>query len=324
MARNAKKRNRLTDWQVAEKFLNSHEWAKLEIELPNGKKVNVSAQSIRSGFEALVRRSTMEYSATFRASLREVSELAQLNKETAYRVILALKQHDYILEAERDSTSSANRYSFSEKSLSPTTKEAVNTTGRNSGISDMWERRGLGKSGRLIYQFLTVPNTASNTITVLHLSKTTVYKKLKQLQKYSLIEETGKRMWVAIPFDRQREIEIASTLGILGDTQLRHEKYRAERSRDISRLLMKLIRKEESIKNELPNKPYYFICSECWQKEFPKATEPCHALTLTGSPCGFKAYEGKYFCTRHLNMGYGLFRKLFEKNDIKIGVAHVE
>lgn len=124
-----------------------------------------TAETDKAVFLAHCRRVQREGVIPYRASMREVAELANVNKETACNATHRLENAGLIRRAGQDEISTAYSYVIlmAEQSVAPEVSRSpyTTTTGggsqpcvRNTYASDLWHTRAIGKSAYSVWQAL--------------------------------------------------------------------------------------------------------------------------------------------------------------------------
>ena len=204
----------------------------------------------RAVYLALCHRMRLDGGARFRASVREVAELAAVNKETAYKAIGRLVAADLVHRAGTDAQGSSSHYSLSPHVLpdadpvgfnftvpnneTRTVGETYTPVGSSVRISahDAWHRDALGKSALACWtemqksQGLTVAVIAERS----GKKPLTVRRALEKLKDHGLtFEDDGQ--WYAEDVSMAVLDQIASEYGTLGRADGRVQRHRTERER---------------------------------------------------------------------------------------------
>ena len=217
----------------------------------------------RSVYLAVCSRYEMEGKETFRASCREVAELAGITSQTACRSLYRLTKKGYILKQGTDETSAGNSYSLVDlpavvpaRDISMLEINTLEHTGGDYVLSvlisstshDVWSGRALGKSAAFCYQALLTrmtersaeseltetPQSDTVGMTVSELVKSTgkvdatVRRALNRLENHGLVTEQSGQ-WLAVRKDAAGLDEIAETLGKTGTGVRRAERHDVER-----------------------------------------------------------------------------------------------
>lgn len=185
----------------------------------------------------------MDGGARFRASVREVAELAGVNKETAYKAIGRLVRGGYVSPEAADKQASSSHYSLSphvvgDDETSPesrTVGEAYTPVGisvRNLEAHDVWHRDALGKSALACWTVIRTSQGLTEVEIAERTGKTTptVGRALLRLEQHGLAHADGKKWRAAdVPHDVLDAIALES--GTLGKANQRVQRHREERER---------------------------------------------------------------------------------------------
>ncbi len=199
---------------------------------------------------ALCHRMRLDGGANFRASVREVAELAAVNKETAYKAIGRLVAAGLAHREGTDAQGSSSHYSLSPQILPDAESVSFNFTvpdnetrtvgetyapvGNSVRISahDVWHRDALGKSALACWtemqksQGLTVAVIAERS----GRKPPTVRRALEKLKDHGLaFEDDGQ--WYAADVTIAALDQIALEQGTLGRADGRVQRHRTERER---------------------------------------------------------------------------------------------
>jgi hypothetical protein len=224
-------------WELALEWAQNHKWA------------GRTGQSDRATFIAMCERAKLYSSerGTFRASSREVAELAQLRRATVSKCIGRLLAAGHILGSGIDEDTRARLFrfpSFSDElwrkrtivypwsshqwyayaTISPQNRFAKN---------DAFERNALGKTAKLVWQGMSAMQKAMKPKMIAeacNLSAYQVYRALKKLQQYNMVSKQ-KRGWVAVSVTAEwLDENVATVAGTRGRMKARKEKHQIERA----------------------------------------------------------------------------------------------
>lgn len=252
-------RRRYFDWQLATAFSQSNNWA--------GRK----GATERAVFNALVERARVGSgeNGAFRASCREIAELARVTKDTASKTMRRLQSSTppllcyAIPQGVRDSTEqarSASLYRFSKDVLQRgrealvagemTTNDTLvlNQNRVSSSVlnivtsSDAAERGALGAHGMHVYQVLLTFDIPAQPKAIADRAKLTTRQVrycLGKLITFGLVERRG-RTYIAYPAtEKQLDDIVARAAGTFGKGEKRRRLHAKERALYAGRALLK-------------------------------------------------------------------------------------
>lgn len=199
-----------------------------------------TGQTDRAVFLACVERARLASNehGTFRASVREVAELARVNKETASKALKRLQEAKIIYYKGHDTTSGATLWSLGKETTNSPYNPYTNLTWSSNSVrvlrSDASEWRALGKTSSVVYEVLfgcEEPVMPKQLAERCILSSDQVQYALGKLSKYGLArrEEKG---WVAVRVNEQwLDENVAAVAGTLGKGEVRKARHIEERAR---------------------------------------------------------------------------------------------
>jgi hypothetical protein len=225
-------------WQQALAFAQTHTWT------------GRAATSTRLVFFALIERARMgcNENGTFRASVREISEIARLGTNATQAALkrLCSTKIPYIIPSGLDSTSQARLWKFSDYVLKPlkndTSPRAPLWTSYSDSLfnSDAAERGALGYNGVYVYRMMlewVVPLMPLVLAARLSMPVHRVNYALKKLSAYSLVRRE-KKGWVAVPKTvSELDEEVALPAGKLGKREKRRRIYAEQRALYVGRII---------------------------------------------------------------------------------------
>ena len=221
--------------QIASQFLNAHNW----------RSQGRTASTDRAVFEACIRRAKKDRSDTFRASSREIAELANIQKPiTVLRSLKRLVEKGLLIKGRVDN-SGANTYSFGDIVTVQdwNTNTPLNTSVPicNSDIpisfspSTSIEQDIFLKLGRIAYpvweHLKQCPEPGATAISKkLNLSRSSVYRVFVRLQENQLIDfSASEGLYVGNCLSENELVILAQNLGVLGKSENRSEWFSTER-----------------------------------------------------------------------------------------------
>ncbi len=240
------------------------------------------------------RAETANAKGVFRASSREVAELAQITHKTAQKSLKRLVQAGLLVMAGIAADSGAGLYSLGnktqddvdEKFFQKCTTACYPTGGGDTGVlsakNDAFEDKALGKVARILYEgMLTLvgPARGQRLAELFRLSQAQVYRALKKLARYGLVKRIlGKGGgYVAVAVDEQYFGEqVAQVAGTLGNGRRRRELHRRDRSRKASEPIYRVRWRDDGIRVDSPLEP---------------EAETLAALSVENGPM-----HGRWFC----------------------------
>jgi predicted transcriptional regulator len=194
-------------------------------------------------FLACCKRAMIEGINNFRATEREIANLANIARKTAGKSLGRLVKEN-ILEVIQDK-SSGKHYKISQEAQDYPIKSTVlyfNGVMSSSLIEhDVWHPNALGKTSYIVYQFL-LTNGGKNILEIsegTNKSKDRVTEALDKLSRYRLtLEKDG--IWIAIMPRYKRYLNvIAMVLGTFGMAEKRKQQYQKEREKKAYHAFMK-------------------------------------------------------------------------------------
>jgi DNA-binding transcriptional regulator YhcF (GntR family) len=220
-------------WQLAARFAEGHRWKALT---HNG--VTVTGDTLRRVFLACCERARRDNAPVFRATAREVAELAGVKADTANRALNCLIAHDYLKLADYSAVG-ARLFVFGgvcQKGDSTPTW-TVSSVPFLSQAHDAFQRGGLGSIAERVWRStLTLPATAKELAARLNATPRSVYRALGKLATFGLVEQDAGGRYGGLPATAEDLGRIAAAVGTAGRGQKRREKHTAERARRVSEL----------------------------------------------------------------------------------------
>lgn len=213
-------------WQAAINFIQQHEW--------KGR----TGQTDRAVLTACAERARLggNEHGVFRASTRELAELARLSKNTISPSLKRLQKAGFLSFSGHDKTSSANLWRFSEKVLRNwyTDKPWISNSVPKSQKTDVAEQGALGKTASILWDKMLSagkPMKVAQMVAAFKLSDHQVYRALKKLSGFGLVERRRGGLWVAVAVDEDWLAEhVAAPTGTLGKGEIRRAQHIQERA----------------------------------------------------------------------------------------------
>lgn len=237
----ARKRTPAAIWKRAAQFADAHQWQNIAARV-RGRKIAVSAQTARSAFEACIERARQDDARragdSFRAAVREIAELANIERGTAYKALHCLTANDY-LQWQGATETGASQFTFGGKVKNApkrdSSKEWSTSTvafWRADTFADVFRRGALSRTaGRVWLLILENPLTAAQIAARLNVrSVGTVRKALAKLEAHNLARRVD-RAWIgesAEPAQLERIAEKCATRGKAAQRKERHKQERAD------------------------------------------------------------------------------------------------
>lgn len=235
-----RKRTPLAIWKRADAFADAHQWENIAARL-NGRKIAVSAQTARSAFEACIERARQDDARRagdpFRAAVREIAELANIERGTAYKALHCLSANDY-LQWQGATETGAGQFTFGEKVKNApkrdSSKELCTSTvafWRADAFADVFRRGALSRTaGRVWLAILENPLTPAQIAARLNVRNVgTVRKALTQLAAHNLARRV-ERAWIGENADAAQLERIAEKCATRGKAAQRKERHKQERA----------------------------------------------------------------------------------------------
>lgn len=266
-------------------FAQSHQWP--------GK----AGTTERDIFLALIQRMKADsntVNGVFRASEREIAELARRGRKAVHRALEGLQKQKLILYAGPDDKSRANRYRFPDaviregitqhKKLSDSIGTSLSlifngvdstcslltpiASSPYSPLGDTLEPTALGRNALTVYDILVLagsPLVMPSIAVKSGLSLNKVRTAIQKLIRFGMVEHKGPRVgYVALPKTIQEVAAIAKVAGTEGKSTRRKAKHHEERCIHTARgiLLARQERDEANLPLEL-QPPRDWKCSHC-------------------------------------------------------------
>jgi len=232
-------------------WARDHTWKRMEwtVNFPDGtwRRYAVTAQTARAVFGACIHRAECDYSDVFRATTREVAELADVNRDTANRALQCLVGHGYLNRCGYAEFSHAGLYAFTREVLQDGDSNTI--TGSQSTVPflqqgkhpylthDVWHRSAMAKSGKDIYLCLLespIPLTQSDIATKIDPSSSTVSRRLRKLKQFGMVDQDDKVRWDTIILMPESLDNVARACGTLGAGQRRRDIHMQQRAIDVT------------------------------------------------------------------------------------------
>ena len=262
----AKKGNhRPRGYEIAEAWALNREW--------EGR----TGQTDRSVFLACCQRARMDDREEFRASVREVAELANCTKMTAQKSLKRLCENKYLVYVSKDFASGANIYRFGDQiknlnhenecpKLIHHIQQGVNSVSTwdttNSYLpatdveQDVFSYGALGHAGWRIWNHLkNYPEpTISAIVKATGLARSTVYRLVKRLMDCGLVTKgNAEGLYYGETISNRNMEYLSARLNTTGKSEQRKRKHRTERERLVNFALVKARRQWQKVYLEYRN-----------------------------------------------------------------------
>lgn len=236
-------------WKYAAGFAEQHQWEG---------RTKTTDQAV---FYALTERArdAANENGVFRASIRELSEKAQIGTATVQKSLKRLQQHNPPLVfkvSQKDQTSGANLWRFSDYVLTNGKKIILNANLKTDTLppappwlsfsvsftktSDLLERGALGRTGLTVYRAMLTYAAPALPAEIAELSGCTVNQvnyALGKMRRFGLVERAAAG-WQALALeDEQLERQVAQRAGTQGSSARRRKRYARERALFIGRII---------------------------------------------------------------------------------------
>lgn len=241
----------LPTWGRALAWAQQHHWQKLHALTPATQKpISCVAQTARAVFLALVERSRRDAADVFRASRREVAELANVDQSTADRCVICLMAAGLIL-ARGYTSNGARLVAFSPEVLrhAPSNTNWSRISGSKCNThsevyADVFRRDALGKTAETIWRVMLPPNTPARKAEIARRAgcdRSTVTRVLSPdgLPKWGLASEIKPGLWIGNPADERYLGEVAVKSGTAGRAAARKMKHATERTTFVTGQILK-------------------------------------------------------------------------------------
>jgi hypothetical protein len=275
---------RVLNWQAAQAFALKKRW------------VGKAGTTDRQVLSALIERAKVaNENGTFRATERELSEMARKGRNAVRRSLNRMKDSSppLIMYAGSDKASNGNLFRFSEYVLkagrkylresSESTPLSLNPMDGFNGVDsspleDILEAKALGIDGYYLYTFLlsagknlTCPQLEAQT----RLSVSTVRRLMRKLKRHGLaVHISSRRGYVAVPKTNEELLEIINLSGTEGKSERRRIQHQSERADNAARVIVRFRQLHDS--GNLPanlRRTFPWECPECQHREFCQPDE---------------------------------------------------
>lgn len=236
-------------WKSAAAWADRHEWQPLEGQV-NGRRYSVSAYTARRVFLACVERARRDYAEVWRASTREVAEIAGTTSKTAYAALVCFESAGWLRRCHYNQAGAA-LFAFAKTIVAlgnsiPPTGSVNSVTFCNKNKHDAFARGALNDSGERVWKaILLEPMKPAELARRLKLNRSTVGRTLDRLARHGLAERVG-RVWHGNPASDDFLSEVAAACGTLGAGERRRQYYRQERALYASKRLLRAKRRWET------------------------------------------------------------------------------
>jgi hypothetical protein len=192
----------------------------------------VSSATARAVFLACCERARRDNAEVFRASTREVGELAGVKSVTAYRALLCLVAAG-LLARRGYSGYGAGLYAFGNllrQGYSTTPWSVSSVPLLQQSERDVFTRGALGQTaGRAWHVILAEPLTAAELARRLNVHRATIGRALGRLERSGLAQKEAGRKWGGISAGPDDLRAVAGQYGTLGRADRRQAQHTAER-----------------------------------------------------------------------------------------------
>lgn len=239
-------------------WAQSHHWKPLVAEVAT-KSPSAKCRSIRYAvtrdtasavFQACCERSRRDSARVFRATTREIAELARVKSETAHRALVCLVENGYLRRCGYSKVRAA-LFTFGKQVLQKgdsTTHWTVHSVpfSQQTG-GEAFMRGALGKTAERVWHIILVkPLTAAELARRLDVNRSTVGHALEKLNQFGLAEKDSQRRWFGNAAGEEYFVEVAAKCGTLGSLARRKEQHAKERSIYVSEAILRAKRRWEA------------------------------------------------------------------------------
>jgi hypothetical protein len=253
----------LPTWARAQLWAMSHQWEPMHITWTNPKdgkthNVSVTAQTARDVFLACCERSRRDSADVFRATRREVAELANIDRMTAHRAILCLIAAGILLSRGSAANGAALfafggdvlRHAYSNTYWSDISVTKSNT--RSDSRADVFRRGALGKTAERVWLSILSPNSPAIKAEIARrakCSRSTVTRLLSAdgLPKWGLVSQLDSGLWIGNPADDRYLFEVAVKSGTAGKAAQRRQQHASDRAIFASKKILHAKRRWERV-----------------------------------------------------------------------------
>ena len=225
-------------WERAKQWAEQHDWKPMETTL-KGKRVAVTKSTAQKSFLACCERARRDNSNVFRASVREVADIAGLNKETANKGLYCLIAEGMIVTCGYNRIGArllAFGTSCTSRTVTPTGHKVL--YGSRNKHPDTFSRGAIGFNGERVWNVILMkPMRNCELARLLRLSPSTVSRHLHKLKAHHMAIRTDKT-WEGLPLSSESLDDVARVCGTLGNTEKRKKRHQLERSIDVTRNIL--------------------------------------------------------------------------------------
>jgi len=222
-------------WQQAKHFAQSYDWRGT---------FGRRALKCQAVFMACVERARCDNSEVWRASKRELSELANTSDSTAWELMVELRNHELIFKVGQNADTNANLYRFGDMSKCtpippPCSSSGVNLDIRKTQVEqDVFSK--LGERSWLVWKYLTTnPSKNANVIAKrTGWPRSSVYAVLPRLVDAKLVSynQADNLYYGETRTDGSLEY-LAANLGVLGKSFEKKRSHQIEREMRVNALM---------------------------------------------------------------------------------------
>jgi len=261
----------LPTWARAQQWAFAHDWVPLCTSWTDPKtckshSAQVTAQTARDVFLACCERSRRDSADVFRATRREVAELANVSIMTAHRALVCLNAAGLLIERGH-SANEASLYAFGNEVFhhkystphwSDISVSKSNT--RSDARADVFRHGALGKTAERIWLSILPPNSPATKAEIARrakCSRSTVTRLLSYdgLLKWGLVSQLSRGRWIANPADDRYLVDVAVKLGTAGKAEHRRVRHAQERAMYATTMILQAKRRWERLHLGLDQSP---------------------------------------------------------------------
>ncbi len=237
------------DWVRALTWADSHHWARLEASTA-ARRVAVSADTARAVFLACCERARKDHPrAVFRASTRELAELASVMSNTAHRALLCFVAAGWLRRCGYSKMMGAGLFAFGQPVLLQMRYSITTGLSTVSYLQqlDAFGRGALARSGARVWRLiLTEALEPAKIARRLKCHRSTVGRALERLAQHGLAEPAGRGKWAGNPAGADFLRTVAVKCGTAGRAEQRKARHAAERAEDVCRAILRRKRSLEA------------------------------------------------------------------------------
>jgi hypothetical protein len=235
----------MAPWARARLWADTFTFSKMTATTRRRRAVSISAPTARAVFIALCERARCEHPATaFRASVRELAELAHLRRDTVQAALACMLEAGWLRHCGLN-TVGAGLFAFDVNLFQKRASTLHWTQGTGPLLEQtVWARGGLGDTPRRVWAvILNGSKRAADVARLAGVSRQSAGRALAALRDHGLAEQTG-RLWEGLAAGRAELEHIAATLGVNDRDEKRRALHNRQRAADVTAAILGSMRRQ--------------------------------------------------------------------------------